>query len=306
MHRYRDAIVYEKGAAGYERTMFGAYVLFPYSNREEYRDHPFFKSIEKVNIGGLPFLPSETSMVESFIDELISESSQSAFERASLPVGIEEKLAHVDWSKRDVLIGTFRSKNQFRICKEKNMYYIPQKLISNDKLPVHYVAMFQTNRIFPNESGIYYYGEVLRTARVARKSITEVPMKEGQNPNEAYYKFYVREWLPVTNPILHREEGFISGFTNLFLLEHSQFIRELLLGSEEEYRLYTELKRRTNQELQGEDTSENGFTIGDMKVLIEDDSIIVNRSGHSMAYCDIGEFRTRPSREFRKLLSKLH
>ncbi len=211
MHRYRDAIVYEKGATGYERTMFGAYVLFPYSNREEYKEHPFFKSIEKVNIGGLPFLPSETSMVESFIDELISETSQSAFERASLPVGIEEKLAHVDWNKRDVLIGTFRSKEQFGICKEKNMYYIPANRIKDEQLPVHYVAMFQTNRIFPNESGIYYYGEVLRTARVARRSITEVPMRSGKDPNEAYYKFYVREWVLLKNPILHREAYQLCG-----------------------------------------------------------------------------------------------
>lgn len=52
MHRYRDAIVYQNGADLYERTMFGAYVLFPYGNEEEYRTHKFFGSIDKVNIGG--------------------------------------------------------------------------------------------------------------------------------------------------------------------------------------------------------------------------------------------------------------
>ncbi|MCR5421975.1 MAG: restriction endonuclease-like protein, partial [Lachnospiraceae bacterium] len=58
MHRYRDAIVYASGADPYERTMFGAYVLFPYNNEKEYRSHKFYQSIGKVNIGGLPFLPS--------------------------------------------------------------------------------------------------------------------------------------------------------------------------------------------------------------------------------------------------------
>lgn len=84
MHRYRDAIVYHNGADPYERTMFGAYVLFPYANKEEYRNHKFFESIEKVNIGGLPFLPSETSMVQDMLDALIADSPDSAFERATL------------------------------------------------------------------------------------------------------------------------------------------------------------------------------------------------------------------------------
>ncbi|MDO4805501.1 MAG: nuclease domain-containing protein [Lachnospiraceae bacterium] len=128
MHRYRDAIVYDmnRNAAAsndavrnmldagagagdgipgpFDRTMFGAYVLFPYSDEEKYKQHDFYKSIETVNIGGFPFLPSATNMVRNFLEELISDTAESAFERATLPRGIEEKLARVDWKKRDVLI----------------------------------------------------------------------------------------------------------------------------------------------------------------------------------------------------------
>ena len=32
------------------------------------------------------------------LDQLIADSPDSAFERATLPVGIEERLARVDWS----------------------------------------------------------------------------------------------------------------------------------------------------------------------------------------------------------------
>ena len=68
--RYRDAIVYQNGGSPFERTMFGAYVLFPYSNEEDYRHHRFYESIGKVNIGGLPFLPSAMSLVSQMLDEL--------------------------------------------------------------------------------------------------------------------------------------------------------------------------------------------------------------------------------------------
>ena len=107
MHRYRDSIVYENPESRFtfEKTMFGAYILFPYSNEEEYKGHRFFRSIESVNIGGLPFLPSATKLVTELLEELVSDSPESAFERATLPVGIEERLKSVDWDRRDVLIG---------------------------------------------------------------------------------------------------------------------------------------------------------------------------------------------------------
>lgn len=120
MHRYRDAIVYQHGAATFERTMFGAYVLFPYSNETAYKHHKFYESIGKVNIGGLPFLPSALELVSSMLDELISDSPDSAFERATLPVGIDEKLAKVDWTRRDVLVGSLSSTQQLAICKAYN------------------------------------------------------------------------------------------------------------------------------------------------------------------------------------------
>ena len=65
MHRYRDALVVEQEGP-FERTAYGAYVLFPWNQEEEYENHPFYKSIEKVNIGGFPFLPNATRLVEQF------------------------------------------------------------------------------------------------------------------------------------------------------------------------------------------------------------------------------------------------
>ena len=128
--------------------MFGAYVLFPYKNENEYKSHHFFESIEKVNIGGLPFLPSATGLVTQMLDELIADSPASAFERATLPLGIEEKLARVDWARRDVLVGTFGSTRQFAACLEKNFYYIPKALVGDGDLPVHYVALYQTKNLY--------------------------------------------------------------------------------------------------------------------------------------------------------------
>ncbi|MGM9950172.1 MAG: DUF2357 domain-containing protein [Lysinibacillus sp.] len=86
MHRYRDSIVVEQGGK-YERSAFGAYVLFPWNNEEEYRNHPLYRSIEKVNIGGLPFLPDHTALVEEIIDNLLNKSADELQREGILPRG---------------------------------------------------------------------------------------------------------------------------------------------------------------------------------------------------------------------------
>ena len=182
MHRYRDSIVYENKLSKFtfEKTMFGAYILFPYADEELYKEHRFYKSIDNVNIGGLPFLPGATTLVQELLGDLISDSKESAFERTTLPRGIEEKLATVDWNKKDVLLGTFRDAQQFKVCFDKKMYYIPAKEVEDKDLPIHYVALYQTINKFGAEAGIRYYGEVLRTALVRRESYQRSTGKKKQ------------------------------------------------------------------------------------------------------------------------------
>lgn len=89
MHRYRDSIVVESGQV-YERTAFGAYVLFPWGDVEGYKNHSLYKSIEKVNIGGLPFLPNATELVEEMIYNLLNRSADELQREGILPIGAKD------------------------------------------------------------------------------------------------------------------------------------------------------------------------------------------------------------------------
>lgn len=312
MHRYRDSIVYENPQSRFtfEKTMFGAYVLFPLDGRyeEEYREHRFYKSIDTVNIGGLPFLPGATKLVQKLLGELISDSGESAFERASLPRGIEEKLVTVDWDKRDVLIGTFRSVEQFQICYDKKFYYVPVKRISESKLPIHYVALYQTNKMFGEGEGqIRFYGEAIRVELVKRAEIKEVPVVR-KNGEEPYYKIMVRKWKDITEvneskqPIRPKESGFVVDFTNLFLLEHSEWVPELRIKSEAEYRFYTELKRSAKAAEIAEDETV-GFVAGDCRFVFTDGEILALRDGKIVERKNLTEFTRRPAQIYRQLQS---
>ena len=82
MHRYRDAILYENKEKNiFEKCIIGAYVLFPYDNDKLYRENRFYKSIDEVNIGGIPFLPSNTKLMEEFLEKNIRSDSITVVEK---------------------------------------------------------------------------------------------------------------------------------------------------------------------------------------------------------------------------------
>ena len=297
MHRYRDAIVYHNDASPYERIMFGAYVLFPYKNEAEYETHKFYQSIKKVNIGGLPFLPSAIGLVTKMLDELISDSPQSAFERATLPRGIEEKLEKVDWSIRDVLVGSMRNQKQFDVCFEHKFYHIPVKELRESSLPIRTVALYQSKTLFGANAGIRYYGDVVSCTKVLRKDITEIP----RDSNELYYRLEIKEWKKLQKPIKPKELGFVKLLTNRFLLEHSSEIPELNLRTEEEYRLYYELKRALNNTEINDSNSDIRFQYENAIVAFEDGNINIYKNNKLIEQKTVESFSRSPNAVFRLL-----
>lgn len=197
MHRYRDSIVYENPSSRFtfEKTMFGASILFPYADEEEYRSaehvksdgqivygHQFYRSIDSVNIGGLPSLPSATTLVTQLLDALITDSSESAFERATLPAGIEDRIRTVDWNKRDVLIGLVPDKAHLDLFLNNRLYWT--RRFDRNNLPIRYVALYEKG------FGIRYFGELVSWRQEARKNLPG----HSKHGNEEYHVFEVLKY----------------------------------------------------------------------------------------------------------------
>ena len=91
MHRYRDAIVSELDEGmQFKYDTFGAYVMFPYSNEEEFKNHKFYKSIEKVNIGAFPMLPGSTNLIKKHLYKILNESKIES--KSKLPTYMKWKM----------------------------------------------------------------------------------------------------------------------------------------------------------------------------------------------------------------------
>lgn len=145
---------------------------------------------------------------------------------------------NIPWQTPDVLVGSLRRPSQLDICLIHGFYHIPVSMIPRERLPIRYVAIYQSRSLFPEDCGIRFYGLVKRCVPVRRWEISEIP----KSSDEWYYRIEVVRWEQLKNPIAVREVPFTHLFTNHFLLTHSRETPELCLQSEWEYRRFQTLK----------------------------------------------------------------
>lgn len=301
MHRYRDAIVSKDGPLS-EKLMFGAYVLFPYPNdEEEYRSHQFYKSIETVNIGGVPFLPGKTTIAEELLTKLVGESDASAFERTILPKGIEEKLERVDWTKENVLVGSLSSVEQWNQCHSGKYYYAPVSSI-NDYHQAEYIAIYQSKRLFGDNAGILYYGEVEKTEVVRRREINN--LSGHTRPDAKCYRYTIKGWKELKTKIeFEKDLVYRPRYTNDFLLNNVKSTFELFnIRSEVDYRLVYELRRiQHNLEVQ-DNVTELFVKLNDIVAIYNDGvNIRVFESGKEIYREMTQAFAKAPSMVFERV-----
>ncbi|RNB92483.1 DUF2357 domain-containing protein [Brevibacillus fluminis] len=254
MHRYRDAIVHEEKDSGrFERTMFGAYVLFPYPDEEKYKKHHFYKSIKEVNVGAFPFMPGSTKLVEEFLDEIILDSPENAYERAVRPKGSKEYYDN-KYSKKNVLVGCMSREEQLEIALHHKFYHTPLENITNHKLltQLEYVALYQSKKFFGQTKeivGVKYYGKIRDWKIVKRGEITVIPSKHNP-PDKLYVVFEIEEWVAREQVILPSGHGVQSiAFTSNYIFDRALEISELKLENEEELLLWREARRRGRVEV---------------------------------------------------------
>ncbi len=255
MHRYRDAII--SGTAeerNYHRNVFGAFVLFPHNDELKYAgrkgltgEQPgkFYRSIEEIGIGALPFLPGQTRLVEEFLDNLIIESSPTAFERAVVTAGTGDYFAREQADSRaNVLIGPLSRSEQLQVCLQGNMYYSYLSQVKSYLGQIEYVAMYQSKEKFrlPDEQGILYYGRVKDFRILKRADIKELPPGYGRG-DEMAVKFFIEKWERKDPPVAAMGYGPSRPLTTTWaLFREAGYYPELHLKPVEA-RLWRELRR---------------------------------------------------------------
>lgn len=230
MHRYRDALVVEQEGP-FERTAYGAYVLFPWNQEEEYENHPFYKSIEKVNIGGFPFLPNATRLVEQFLDHLIEKSPEEIIREGILPRGTKEEW-HSSLEEK-VLVGSVKTESDYETYRKEGVYQLLVTQLKPGWQEAKYIALYTPKKWHGEKGGIQY---------VAR--IKHIQMQQA----DEYVHFELEPWKKLDHLIRPVGYGIQTyTITTMSLLKEVQELPELFMKSKEERTLWKTLRRFTKQ-----------------------------------------------------------
>lgn len=141
-----------------------------------------------------------------------------------------------DVSKRDTLLGSIRTKDQYDINVKYNFYHIPIDAVDNPE-EIKYVALYRSKNFFKDEDpGVINYGKVISFEKVKRRDIKELYI--NFSPETLYYRFNVLSWDTLNNVVKAKEIGPINGYmTSFYLLNNSHYVYELYCENNDEFKL---------------------------------------------------------------------
>lgn len=239
MHRYRDSIVSRLGTDfKYKYETFGAYVMFPYGDEEQFINHRFYKSIEEVNVGAFPMLPGSTDLIKSHLQKIIN---QSEIEAKSDRISMDAYDDYAKFKMQNVMVVNVKDKNHLEVYKENLFYHIPAKRLNNVRLGVEYLGFYQSIKSFGDDAGIRYYAKIKDITRYKREDCTEIPARPG-TANEEYLRINIEELrtIDLIKPIQYGTQ--LITYTTLYLLLNAENMHELKISSNLEIELYKRLR----------------------------------------------------------------
>ncbi|KGX91719.1 restriction endonuclease-like protein [Pontibacillus marinus] len=298
MHRYRDALVVQSNGP-YERYAFGAYVLFPWNEEHEYEAHKFYQSINEVNIGGFPFLPKSTSLVERFIDRLIESTPEQLQEEGMLPRGALE-----EWTsslEEKVLVVKVGSEEELEEAIKTKTLQVAQQDLKKDWHQAQYIAIYKPKQVFGKQGGIYQYA-----------SVGQVDIKESNG--NMIVEFQLDIWKSLKQAVKPVNYGISNSImTTLSNLKDANELPELFMKTDAHKQMWKMLRRFSKQikveldhsQLDGA-SSIKTMTSKDKQIIFEliGDEVKVNFPEHSEVF-SIESFIRQPNTVFRELSKQL-
>ncbi|MUK87770.1 DUF2357 domain-containing protein [Ornithinibacillus sp. L9] len=299
MHRYRDALV-QKENGPYERYSFGAYVLFPWFDEEGYEEHDFYKSIDQVNIGGFPFLPNSTRLVEQFIERLIEKSPEELQEEGILPKGTLDT-----WQsslEEKVLIGKVENDATYQDSLKNKRFIIPLENLRAGWQEAKYVGLYLPKKEFGNQDGVSLFGEI-EEIKFSNGNDFSVVSSTGK-----YVVFEVKLWKSLDKAIKPVKYGIMHYMmTTLYNLKEATELPELFMKSPEEMKIWKMLRRiskRSSLQLDSAsvDLAEkvSQFEVLGLIVMIDqkEEKVVITR-GETDTEISLKLLREQPSKVFR-------
>jgi uncharacterized protein len=171
----------------------------------------FFKRIDQVNIGGLPFLPNTTRLVEQFIEKLIEKSTEEIQKEGILPLGTKEEWISSLDSK--VFVANVSSEKEYHVFKSECIFVMPVKNLKKGWQEAKYIALCLSKGVSKEYNGITYYSKIEEVQFIKWKNTYPIELEEGQE----YALFKVSPWKTlghIIRPVQYRISVYVMSTLN--------------------------------------------------------------------------------------------
>lgn len=251
LHRYRDAILDREpgsepdgsGAAAQHRIVMGA-ALFPLQDPDGgFRQHTFYRSLERVGIGALPFLPGQREYVRAWLREVLRRSGWAIADRAIAHRTVEERRLWERDATEAVLVAVLRpGVGQLDWIRRSRLYYAPLRRLGPRRFLAKWVAFYEARGDGDGPGAITYEAPV-KGVSVRRRGEIETPWPP-RDPDELCVVYELGELVARVPPIAvpHGIRSF--RWASRLSLRRARREDELYLETEPEWRLYDELRAR--------------------------------------------------------------
>jgi len=201
LHRYRDAILHTEPTNSTYRGAtknLGGIILYPYPlSEKEFENNIYRNSIDQVNIGALPFLPSKTNLVSDLLNELINKRLPEEHYERFIDMDNSEYINKRNLWKEWVTIGVVQKENQnerLKFISEQLIYHVP--LVKNINSKLYLSKKFLICKAGTNEAILYDVNdwEILTDKELEDKGTT------WNHRKEKYIAFYLSNAKSIITP----------------------------------------------------------------------------------------------------------
>ncbi|MGL4345699.1 MAG: hypothetical protein ACRCTE_10920, partial [Cellulosilyticaceae bacterium] len=246
------------------------------------------------------FLPSQTELVEGFLEQLIDESGHTHYKASQLPAGMTIYLEDIQIEKRNVLIGNVTGQEQLEGIKKHLIYHIPLSKVRGRMLGIEYIAIYGSKSY--GIGGIRYWGKVNQLQVMPRHKLLKQFPNSRRGLDEEYVVYTLEALEVLGDPILADQGGLRDRrYTNKTLLHYAKGLSELGIKTTEEFELHMTLRRLMEDYRVGniEDTTQYVAEIGDAKVYVIEGSQVVIEKELETRYISLADISQNLVREIK-------
>jgi len=253
LHRYRDAILeLEAGAQRPSRTVVQAVACFPFREEHvgDFAHSRLYEALQRLGVGALPFLPDQTDYVRHWLRSHLQSGSWSLADRAIAHRSHDQATRWRAAASEPVLIGVLHAGAEAAHLDwilQQRMYYVPLARNTQDirQYDTRYVAVYSPTAL-RSPGAVTHVAEV-REVEVIRRAEIPTPWLASTDPDRLHILYHLSDPHELIHHIANRGVERADRFsaprwtTNL-ALQRARQMRELLLETEPEWRLFEVLR----------------------------------------------------------------